>query len=75
MLTSKQKKEFERLFNLYSRWTEFNSVFETEYHNKMLAFRKAVDILGYEFLPNGMKEEDGGKYQSYRLEKIENEEG
>ena len=75
MLTSKQKKELERLFNLYSRWTEFNSVFETEYHNKMLAFRKAVDILGYEFLPNGMKEEDGVKYQSYRLEKIENEEG
>ena len=75
MLTRKQKMEFERLFNLYSRWTEFNSVFETEYHNKMLAFRKAVDILGYEFLPNGMKEEAGVKYQSYRLEKIENEEG
>ena len=75
MLTSKQKKEFERLFNLYSRWTEFNPVFETEYHNKMLAFRKAVDILGYEFLPNGMKEEDGVRYQSYRLEKIENGEG
>ena len=74
MLTSKQKKEFERLFNLYSRWTEFNSVFTAEYHNKMLAFRKAVDILGYEFLPNGMKEEDGVRYQSYRLEKIENEE-
>ena len=34
MLTSKQKMEFERLFNLYSRWTEFNSVFETEYHNE-----------------------------------------
>ena len=75
MLTSKQKMEFERLFNLYSRWTEFSSVFETEYHNKMLAFRKAVDILGYEFVPNGMKEEDGVRYQSYRLEKIENEEG
>ena len=75
MLTSKQKKEFERLFNLYSRWTEFNSVFTAEYHNKMLAFRKAVDILGYEFVPNGMKEEDGVKYQSYRLEKIENGEG
>lgn len=75
MLTSKQKKEFERLFNLYSRWTEFNSVSKAEYHNKMLAFRKAVDILGYEFVPSGMKEEDGVKYQSYRLEKIENEEG
>lgn len=75
MLTSKQKMEFERIFNLYSHWTEFNSVFKTEYHNKMLAFRKAVDILGYEFVPNGMKEEDGVKYQSYRLEKIENEEG
>ena len=34
MLTRKQKMEFERLFNLYSRWTEFNSVFETEYHNE-----------------------------------------
>ena len=41
----------------------------------MLAFGKAVDILGYEFVPSGMKEEDGVKYQSYRLEKIENEEG
>lgn len=75
MLTSKQKMEFERIFNLYSHWTEFNSVFKAEYHNKMLAFGKAVDILGYEFVPNGMKEEDGVKYQSYRLEKIENGEG
>ena len=75
MLTRKQKMEFERLFNLYSRWTEFSSGFRTEYNNKMLAFGKAVDILGYEFVPNGMKEEDGVKYQSYRLEKIENGEG
>ena len=43
MLTRKQEMEFERIFNLYSRWTEFNSVFKTEYHNKMLAFRKAKE--------------------------------
>ena len=75
MLTEEQKKELERMFNLYSRWTESISGCGTEYHNKMLAFGKAVDILGYEFVPNGMKEEDGVKYQSYRLEKMENEEG
>lgn len=70
MLTRKQKREFERLFNLYSRWTEFSSGCRTEYHNKMLAFGKAVDILGYEFVPNGMKEEDGVEYLSYKLEEI-----
>ena len=72
MLTRKQKMEFERLFNLYSRWTEFSSGFRTEYNNKMLVFGKAVDILGYEFVPNGMKEEDGVTYTSYTLEKIRN---
>ena len=70
MLTEEQKREFERLFNLYSRWTEFSLGCRTEYHNKMLAFRKAVDILGYEFVPNGMKEEDGVEYLSYKLKEI-----
>lgn len=69
MLTEEQKTEFERIFNLYSFSKEIRG-FRTEYSDKMCAFQLAVDILGYEFVPNGMKEEQGIEYSSYILEEL-----
>lgn len=70
MLTEEQKKELERMFNLYSLTKEFYSMFRTEYSNKMTAFQSAVYILGYVFVPNKMEEKNGVEYASYRLEEI-----
>ena len=69
MLTEKQKKDFEKLFNSYSLWKESSSGFRAEYTDKMWAFRTALSILGYEFLFDKVKEQDGVKYLSYKLEK------
>ena len=45
MLTEKQKKDFEKLFNSYSLWKESSSGVRTEYSTKMTALICAVSIL------------------------------
>lgn len=72
MLTEKQKKDFEKLFNSYSLWKESSSRFRTEYSNKMTALICAVSILGYKFISNKTKEGAGFTYTSYTLEEIKN---
>ena len=70
MLTEKQKKDFEKLFNSYPLWKESSSGFRTEYSNKMTALICAVSILGYEFEPDCRAKSDGIEYTEYNLVKI-----
>ena len=70
MLTRKQKKDFEKLFNAYSLWKESYSGFRTEYSNKMTAFICAVSILGYKFEPDCRTMSDGIEYTEYKLVRI-----
>ena len=70
MLTEKQKKDFEKLFNSYSLWKESRSGFRTEYSNKMTALICAVSILGYEFEPDCRAKSDGIEYTEYELVEI-----
>ena len=72
MLTEKQKKDFEKLFNSYSLWKESSSGFRTEYSNKMTALICAVSILGYKFMTDKTEEGFGVTYTSYTLEEIRN---
>ena len=69
MLTEKQKKDFEKLFNSYYLWKEFSSGFRKEYSNKMTALICAVSILGYEFEPDCRAKSE---YTKYKLVKIRN---
>lgn len=73
MLTRKQKKEFERIFNLHSMWKEFGSGFRAGCDDRMWAFQRVASILGYKFLSDKVEEQYGIKYLSYRLEKEEEE--
>ena len=70
MLTEKQKREFENLFNFYSLQREYDSELITEWSAKMWAFRTAVSILGYEFEYDHMEENNGVSYFSYKLVEI-----
>ena len=70
MLTEKQKKDFEKLFNSYSLWKESSSGFRTEYSNKMTALICAVSILGYKFKHNRVAKSDGIEYIEYGLVEI-----
>ena len=74
MLTEEQKREFERMFNYYSlqKSCDFNDdESRVEWDIKMMAFRIAVSILGYEFVFDSIKEEPNGvKWYSSKLEKI-----
>ena len=70
MLTEKQKREFENLFNFYSLQREYDSELITEWSAKMWAFRTAVSIFGYEFEYDHMEENNGVSYFSYKLVKI-----
>ena len=70
MLTEKQKKKFEKLFNCYSLWKESSSGFRTEYSNKMTALICAVSILGYKFEPVCMVKLNEIEYTKYNLVEI-----
>ena len=70
MLTEKQKKDFEKLFNSYSLWKESSSGFRTEYSNKMTALICAVSILGYKFEPDCIKKLNVIEYTKYNLVEI-----
>ena len=70
MLTEKQKREFERIFNFYSLQREYDSELIAEWSAKMWAFRTAVSILGYEFEYDHMEENNGVAYFSYKLMEI-----
>ena len=71
LLTEKQKREFEGIFNFYSLQREYDSELIAEWSAKMWAFRTAVSILGYKFMFDSIKEERNGvKLYSYKLEKI-----
>ena len=70
MLTEKQKREFENLFNFYSLQREYDSELITEWSAKMWAFRTAVSIFGYEFEYDHMEENNGVAYFSYKLVEI-----
>lgn len=70
MLTEKQKKDFEKLFNSYSLWKESSSGFRTEYSNKMTALICAVSILGYKFEPDCRAKSDKIGYTKYNLVRI-----
>ena len=58
MITNKQIKELERLFNNYSRGLEAHKDEEQRYNDMMLGVYKAVGILGYEM-------EFEGEYEGY----------
>ena len=75
MLTDKQKKEFEGIFNFYSLQREYDSELITEWSAKMWAFKTAVSILGYEFEYDHMEENNGVAYFSYKLVEIEKKVG
>lgn len=74
MLTKEQKEEFERMFNYYSlqKSYDFNDdESRLEWDAKMMAFRTAVSILGYEFVFDSIKEEPNGvKWYYCKLEEI-----
>ena len=70
MLTEKQKREFERIFNFYSLQREYDSELIAEWSAKMRAFDTAVSILGYEFEYDNMEENNGVAYFSYKLVEI-----
>ena len=70
MLTDKQKREFERIFNFYSLQREYDSELIAEWSSKMWTFRTAVSILGYEFEYDNMEENNGVTYFSYKLVEI-----
>ena len=71
MLTEKQKREFEGIFNFYSLQREYDSEFIAEWSAKMWAFKTALSILGYEFEYDNMEENNGVAYFSYKLVEIE----
>ena len=75
MLTEKQKREFENLFNFYSLQREYDSELIAEWSAKMWAFRTAVSILGYEFEYDNIEENNGVSYFSYNLVEIEKKVG
>ena len=74
MITNKQIKELERLFNNYSRGLEAHKDEEQRYNDMMLGVYKAVGILGYEMEFEGETvsygyDSYGVKYETYKLVK------
>ena len=72
MLTEKQKREFEEVFNFFSLQREYDSELRAELIAKMAGLRSAVSILGYKFMSNKTEEGFGVTYTSYTLEEIKN---
>ena len=70
MLTEKQKREFEEVFNFFSLQREYDSEFRAEWGTKMWAFDTAVSILGYKFKHNRVAKSDGIEYIEYVLVEI-----
>ena len=68
MLTEKQKRGFEWLYNGYSFNKECALKSKKEWRDKMMALRSAVSILGGKFVEKKIEEAYGVKYTSYRLE-------
>ena len=74
MITNKQIKELERLFNSYSRGFASHKDEEQRYNDMMLGVYKAVGILGYEMEFEGETvsygyDSYGVKYDEYKLVK------
>ncbi len=74
MITNKQIKELERLFNDYSCMLESHKDEEQRYNNLMIGVQKAVGILGYEIEFKGETvsygyASYGVKYDEYKLVK------
>ena len=77
MITNKQIKELERLFNDYSCMLESHKDEEQRYNNLMIGVQKAVGILGYEIEFKGETvsygyASYGVKYDEYKLVKKKN---
>ena len=77
MITNKQIKELERLFNSYSRGFASHKDEEQRYNDMMLGVYKAVGILGYEMEFEGETvsygyDSYGVKYDEYKLVKKKN---
>ena len=77
MITNKQIKELERLFNDYSCMLESHKDEEQRYNNLMMGVQKAVGILGYEIEFKGETvsygyASYGVKYDEYKLVKKKN---
>ena len=77
MITNKQIKELEKLFNNYSRGLEAHKDEEQRYNDMMLGVQKAVGILGYEIEFEGEAvsygyDSYGVKYDEYKLVKKKN---
>ena len=70
MLTEKQKRDFEEVFNFCSLQREYDYEFRAEWGTKMWTFDTAVSILGYKFEPDCMVKSDGIEYTEYNLVKI-----
>lgn len=74
MITDRQIKELERLFNSYSRGLASHKDEEQRYNNLMIGVQKAVGILGYEIEFEGETvsygyDSYGVKYDEYILVK------
>ena len=74
MITNKQIKELERLFNSYSRELASHKDEEERYDDMMMGVQKAVGILGYEIMFKGETvsygyASYGVKYDEYSLVK------
>ena len=65
MITNKQIKELERLFNYYSCMCEAHKDEEERYNDMMMGVQKAVGILGYEIEFKGETVSYG--YDSYEV--------
>ena len=77
MITNKQIKELERLFNDYSCMLESHKDEEQRYNNLMIGVQKAIGILGYEIRFKGETvsygyASYGVKYNEYKLVKKKN---
>ena len=70
MLTEKQKRELEGIFNFYSLQKEYDSELREEWSAKMWAFETAISIFGYKFEPDCRAMSDGIEYTEYNLVKI-----
>lgn len=74
MITNKQIKELEKLFNNYSRGFASHKDEEQRYNDMMMGVYKAVGILGYEIESEGETvsygyDSYGVKYDEYKLVK------
>lgn len=72
MLTSTQVKELEKLYNHYSCWLEAYKGEEERNNDRMIAFSRVMEILGYDIELEGETvsyewASYGVKYDTYRL--------